>query len=73
MGWISDRKMRTGSGIGGMKGKKHKGPLRMITGFVDNGRKTDMFNPPRVRLECGHETDSWGQVKARCRTCGNSK
>jgi hypothetical protein len=74
MGWISDRHMLRGGTIGGMKGKKHKGPLRLIVGHLTHS--TNMFQPPRVELECGHETHSWGQVRARCAQCrvpkGNS-
>ena len=55
--------------IGGMKGKKHKGPVRKIVGHINGDAKTDMFNPPLVQLECGHSTHSWGQLKARCRQC----
>lgn len=72
MGWISNRHMQRGGTIGGMTGKRHKGPLRKIVGYVGTGKMVNLFNPPRVALECGHETNSWGQVRARCKECGHA-
>lgn len=70
MGWISDRKMQTGSGIGGRrKGRvyaKDGAPLRRVVALRQHG---SMFVPDRVMLECGHEGDSWGGVRARCVEC----
>ena len=69
MGWISARKMRTGHGLCNHTGRKHsdKGPLRKVIGF--KWRSDTMFAPDRAYLECGHEADSWGGVRARCREC----
>lgn len=71
MGWISDRHMRQGGSIGGKrKGRvypKNGAPLRkVIQVIVDYG---NLFQPNRVLLECGHESDSWGGVRARCAAC----
>ncbi len=68
MGWISKRHMQRGGSIGGMKGIKHKGPLRKSVAQLTHS--ANMFIPPRVLLECGHETNSWGQVRGRCAECG---
>ena len=69
MGWISDRHMKQGGSIGpGGLGKAKKGaPLRKIVGVIL--RSGTMFSPDRVLLECGHESDSWGGVRARCPAC----
>lgn len=69
MGWISERHMRSGGSIGpGMAGKNaNKGPLRKIIGRTL--RSGNLFSPDRVQLECGHEGNSWGGVRARCREC----
>ena len=69
MGWISDRHMRQGGSIGpGGLGKAKKGaPLRKVVGTVaDRG---SIFCPNLVRLECGHEAESWGGIRARCPAC----
>lgn len=69
MGWISDRRMKTGRGIGGYKksSPKHGAPLRKIAYVIRpaNG----LFDQARVMLECGHETNSNGQFQARCEDC----
>ena len=71
MGWISKRKMETGSGIGGRrKGRtypKDGAPLRKIVGIIVP--QTDIFSQAHVLLECGHEGLSWGGVRARCPKC----
>lgn len=46
---------------------QRRGPLRAISAILTNS--DSIFDPPRVRLECGHETHSWGQFKARCEKC----
>lgn len=70
MGWISNRKMRTGSGIGGRRKDhvyaKDGAPLRRVAALLEHG---NMFVPDRVRLECGHDGTSWGGVRARCPAC----
>lgn len=68
MGWIHDRFMKTGSGIGGRKGK-HKGPLRRIVEIKLSGQT--MFEPDYVTFECGHDGNSYGGVRGRCRKCGD--
>jgi len=69
MGWISKRKMETGGSIGpgGLKEHKKGAPLRKVVGTVVPS--TSIFSPARVVLECGHEAESWGGVRARCVTC----
>lgn len=69
MGWIHDRFMKTGCGIGGMRGKKHKGPLRKIIRVLRPG--SGMFDRDKVELECGHESSSAtiGARRARCKEC----
>lgn len=74
MGWISDRHMRQGGSIGGKRKNrvypKEGAPLRKIVQvLVYYG---NLFQPDRVLLECGHEGDSWGGVRARCPACKNT-
>ena len=75
MGWISNRKMQTGCSIGGRrKGRvypKDGAPLRKVVGVI-HGQES-IFSPARVMLECGHEADSWGGVRARCPKCKESQ
>jgi hypothetical protein len=71
MGWISKRKMESGSGIGGRRKSrtypKDGAPLRKVVGtIVYHG---NIFQPDHVLLECGHEGKSWGGVRARCPKC----
>jgi len=63
--------MRQGGSIGGKRAgrvyPKEGAPLRkVIQTLVYYG---NLFQPDRVLLECGHEADSWGGVRARCPTC----
>jgi len=69
MGWISDRHMRRGGSIGpgGLKAHNRGAPLRKIVGIVRPSES--IFEPARVTLECGHEAESWGGVRARCVAC----
>jgi hypothetical protein len=69
MGWISDRHIRRGGSIGpGGLGQRKKGaPLRRIVGIVMP--TTSIFVPAIVRLECGHDAESWGGLRARCIAC----
>lgn len=71
MGWISNRHMRQGGSIGGKRrGRaypKEGAPLRRVVGTVVTYH--NIFRPDRVLLECGHEADSWGGVRARCPAC----
>lgn len=68
MGWISDRHMKQGGSIGpgGLKPHKKGAPLRKVEAMISRGT---LFQPDRVFLECGHEGDSWGGVRARCVEC----
>jgi hypothetical protein len=66
MGWISQRKMRTGRGFGGSS-KQRKGPLRKIVATIHYS--TGLFDTARVELECGHEVYSNGAFRARCDEC----
>jgi len=69
MGWISKRKMETGGSIGrgGLSERKKGAPLRKVVGTI--AYYGNIFQADRVLLECGHEAESWGGVRARCVTC----
>lgn len=71
MGWISKRHMLRGGSIGGKFASrvypKEGAPLRRITIVLVHS--TSIFQADRVRLECGHDADAWGSVKARCPQC----
>lgn len=70
MGWISDRKMKTGSGVGGRrKGRQYPkdgAPLRKVVRVITQG---NLFIADSVELECGHQASSWGGIRARCPDC----
>lgn len=60
--------MRTGCGIGGYREKgKGDAPLKKIVSVLRGA--DNMFSQNRVLLECGHETNSNGIYKARCKQC----
>lgn len=69
MGWISDRHMKSGGSIGpGGLGESKKGaPLKMVIGTLCN--RGSIFVPDLVLLECKHEGESWGGIRARCPKC----
>lgn len=71
MGWISDRRMKQGGSIGGRrKGTKYPkdgAPLRKIVCVISP--QATIFGTAHVRLECGHEAQSWGGIRARCPAC----
>lgn len=69
MGWISNRHMRSGGSIGpgGLGAAKRGAPLRRVVETVVPQRS--IFTPATVVLECGHEAESWGGVRARCTSC----
>lgn len=69
MGWIHDRHMRSGGSIGpgGLKEHKQGAPLRRVVAIIL--RSDSIFSTSRVKLECGHEAESWGGVRARCVEC----
>lgn len=69
MGWISDRHMRQGGSIGpgGLKARKKGAPLRRVVAVVVPS--SSIFAPDIALLECGHEAESWGGVRARCVVC----
>ena len=69
MGWIHERHMRSGGSIGpgGLAPAKKGAPLRRIVSVVRPSGT--IFAPDQVRLECGHEAESWGGVRARCVRC----
>jgi hypothetical protein len=69
MGWIANRHMRDGGSIGsgGLGPRKKGAPLRRVVGLVMPA--ASMFTPSIVRLECGHEAESWGGARARCVAC----
>ena len=52
----------------GMKGKKHKGPLRNVKEVL--WLAESLFENDRVIFECGHEgTRSNGAIRGRCAKC----
>jgi len=71
VGWISDRHMREGGSIGGRcegcEYPKDRAPLRKIVRVLRPSHS--LFETAWVLLECGHETRSWGGVRARCAKC----
>lgn len=46
---------------------QRRGPLRKIAEVLRHGE--GLFDRNKVRLECGHETHSNAQYKARCVDC----
>jgi hypothetical protein len=46
---------------------KRRAPLRKIVGIVRH--RNGMFDSDRALLECGHEAEAWGTVRARCVAC----
>lgn len=69
MGWISDRRMKTGHGLGGYRkdSPKHGAPLVKIVEVLRPS--AGLFDQALVLLECGHQTRSNGAVRARCAKC----
>lgn len=71
MGWISKRHMEQGGSIGGRRKSrvypKDGAPLRKIVRVVRPS--TGIFDTAHVELDCGHEAESWGGVRARCPSC----
>jgi len=69
MGWISTRHWRHGGSIGpgGLGAAKKGAPLRRVVGTLVPARS--IFTPAVVRLECGHDAESWGGKRARCVAC----
>lgn len=47
--------------------RDRRAPLRKITEIIRAA--ANEFDLNRVRLECGHEVSTHGQVKARCKKC----
>lgn len=71
MGWITDRRNRTGVGLahGRKKSERSSAPLRKIEAIITVGDGNMFGSGNRVLLECGHEVYSHGQNKARCMQC----
>lgn len=68
MGWITNRRNRTGRGIGGYVEKgKGNAPLKKIVEVLECS--TGLFDQDKVLLECGHITRSNGTHRARCKEC----
>lgn len=44
-----------------------QGPLRKIADTLEPA--ATVYGSARVRLDCGHETTSWGGARARCPEC----
>lgn len=67
-GWISRRFMRSRAKWGRpISQEKRMAPLRRIVAVIRHRR--GMFEADRVVLECGHEADAWGDLRARCVAC----
>lgn len=68
MGWISDRKMRTGNALytGGVK---RKGKLQLVVGVLAGDHGTNLFGSDTVLLVCGHISRSYGGKRAICTKC----
>ena len=72
MGWIHKRHMRSGGSIGGMKGMKHKGPLREVEAVYKFAES--IFDRDYVLLRCGHKgLRSQGATRCRCAECGQQE
>jgi hypothetical protein len=56
--------MRRGPGI--RKGQK-LGPMKDVVDVLIYSR--NIFQPHRVKLECGHEASVWSTVRAHCKKC----
>ena len=70
-GWISARFMRSRAKWGApMSAEKRRAPLRRIVSVIRH--RSGMFEADRVVLECGHEADAWGDLRARCVACTRS-
>lgn len=71
MGWISERKMRTGHSLnhGCIKSARMNAPLRKIVGFVAAGDSSLFGKGDLMELECGHEVYTKATFKARCIYC----
>lgn len=70
MGWISKRHMQQGGSLY-EGGPKKKGPLRRIVRTLKHSES--IFEASLVELECGHQTTSWGGVRAICVECGKEQ
>lgn len=72
MGWISERFMRSRAKWGRtMDPDKRKAPLVLIAYVI---RPRDgLFDSDFVKLECGHETSAYSQIRARCTACAAAK
>lgn len=72
MGWISNRRMRTGCALYN-EGPKRKGPLRKIVSIQT--WDTCFFGAPGTGwLECGHFSYKiYGREKAICVKCAEKK
>lgn len=69
MGWIAHRfgtqnRYKWGKPI---SAEKRRAPLRKIVHVVRY--RASMFDADRVELECGHEVDAYGDIRARCVRC----
>lgn len=73
MGWISKRHMERGGSIGPGSASKHakRGPLRKVVSVLRRGH--GIFEADRALLDCGHETHTWGGLRAICPECSLAK
>ncbi|HEV8513902.1 MAG TPA: hypothetical protein VGQ59_11525 [Cyclobacteriaceae bacterium] len=69
MGWITNRRMIGGRGIGGYrKTFKSDAPLRKIVQII-HVSTLGLFGRDQVLLECGHKAFSNATFRARCAEC----
>lgn len=73
MGWITDRKFRTGHGLahGRKNTSRMKAPLRKIVEVLQVSDNNLFGSGDKVKLECGHVCFSKGTYSARCRHCAD--
>ena len=69
MGWIAKRFQQTGRAKWGktISAEKRKAPLRKITTVLRH--RDSMFDSDFVELECGHQVQAYGDLRARCVQC----
>ena len=70
MGWITNRRNKTGFGLAhGVKSARKSAPLMKIISVEMEGDSSLFGSGDLVKLECGHSVFSKGSNKARCLKC----
>jgi len=69
MGWITNKRNRTGKGIGGGNSKRKSAPLKSIICVIQHGDNSLFGRGDLVELECGHQVFTKSDNKARCLKC----